>query len=121
MEPLEFQTGEVSHKAENGLVRPSNRQPADTRDRDPVSRRPCCASLACSASAADAAHCGWLRGAQRDRMRAARLCLMKDEGRQLVLLRARLVVICETVARLRKERALMSAEPDVGPSRDSSS
>jgi hypothetical protein len=37
MAPLEFQTGEVSHGAENGLVRPSNRHPADTQDRDPES------------------------------------------------------------------------------------
>jgi hypothetical protein len=36
---------------------------------------------------------------------------MNDESRQLVLRRARLGVISETIARLRKERALMLAEP----------
>ena len=36
MAQLEFQTAKVSREAKNRLVRSSNRQPADTRDRDPA-------------------------------------------------------------------------------------
>jgi len=46
-----------------------------------------------SASAADAAHHGRLRGAQRNCMRAVRLGLVNNESRPLVSLRARLEVV----------------------------
>jgi hypothetical protein len=58
-----------------------------------------------AASAADAAHHDRLRGAQRDCRRAVRLRLVNNESRQLALLRARLEVICETLAQLRAQAA----------------
>jgi hypothetical protein len=74
--------------------------PAGGEVRLPITRAPTCA-----ASAADAAHHDRHRGAQRDCRRAVRPRLVNNENWQLALLRARLAVICETMAQLRMECA----------------
>jgi hypothetical protein len=79
---------------------------AGERVRLPIARAP-----TRSASAADAAHHDRLRGAQRDCMLAVRLRLVNNESQQLALLRARLEVMCETIAQLRMECSCRPSEP----------
>ena len=89
-----------------GTSRHERRHPCASRRRIrlPPARAPTRA-----ASAADAAHHDRLRGAQRDCRRAVRLRLVNNESRQLALLRARLEVICETLAQLCMELLAQAA------------